>query len=135
MRSPCVLKYGSTDAPARGVVVVVAVKEETRRSTLECHVFLSLFKLPTDQLTADPEELEVELALPKYMRQCLSHQLIVSLVGLLRFSKLYSRGVGGIVVVVVIIEVVVVDVGSGESDCIVVRSITEVVIGGTEEVS
>ncbi|GKC49330.1 hypothetical protein Tco_1072075, partial [Tanacetum coccineum] len=37
--------------------------------------------------------------------------------------------VGGIVFIVVIIEVVAVDVGSGESDCIVVRSITGVVIG------
>ncbi|GKE16242.1 hypothetical protein Tco_1423819 [Tanacetum coccineum] len=43
--------------------------------------------------------------------------------------------VGGIAVVVVIIKVVDVDVGSGESDCIVVRSIIGVVIGGTEEVS
>ncbi|GKG57536.1 hypothetical protein Tco_0587134, partial [Tanacetum coccineum] len=42
-------------------------------------------------------------------------------------------GVVGIVVVV-IIEVVDVDVGSGESDCIVVRSITGVVITGTETI-
>nr|GFA56131.1 hypothetical protein [Tanacetum cinerariifolium] len=37
--------------------------------------------------------------------------------------------------VVVIIEVVAVDVGSGEPDCDVMRSITEVVIRGTEEMS
>ncbi|GKG51890.1 hypothetical protein Tco_0544528, partial [Tanacetum coccineum] len=39
------------------------------------------------------------------------------------------------VVVVVIVEVVAVDVGSGELDYEFVRSITGVVIGGTEEVS
>nr|GFD57708.1 hypothetical protein [Tanacetum cinerariifolium] len=44
-------------------------------------------------------------------------------------------GGGGKDVVIVITEVVAVDVGSGEPDCDVVRSITEVVIGGTEEVS
>ncbi|GKF52828.1 hypothetical protein Tco_0159738 [Tanacetum coccineum] len=59
--------------------------------------------------------------------------------GILRFSNLYSLdlcgGGGGRVIVVVIIEVFAVDVGSGESDCIVMRSITGVVIGGTEEVS
>ncbi|GKG57564.1 hypothetical protein Tco_0587162, partial [Tanacetum coccineum] len=42
---------------------------------------------------------------------------------------------GGRVVVVVIVEVVAVDVGNGESDCDFMRSITEMVIGGTEEVS
>nr|GEU58615.1 retrovirus-related Pol polyprotein from transposon TNT 1-94 [Tanacetum cinerariifolium] len=42
-------------------------------------------------------------------------------------------GDGGIVVVVITTEVVAVNLGSGEPDCDVVRSITEVVIGGTDE--
>ncbi|GJS42779.1 hypothetical protein Tco_0567822 [Tanacetum coccineum] len=44
-------------------------------------------------------------------------------------------GGGGRVIVVVIVEVVAVGVGSRESNCIIVRSITGVVIGGIEEVS
>ncbi|GJR01824.1 hypothetical protein Tco_0524808 [Tanacetum coccineum] len=60
----------------------------------------------------------------------------LTLWGILRFSKLYSLvPCSGRDVVVVIIEVVDVDVGNEESDSIVVRSITGVVIGGTEEVS
>nr|GFC09052.1 hypothetical protein [Tanacetum cinerariifolium] len=46
----------------------------------------------------------------------------------------FCYGGGGRDGVVVIIEVVVVDVGSREPDCDVVRLITGVVIGGTEEV-
>ncbi|GKG53166.1 hypothetical protein Tco_0552434, partial [Tanacetum coccineum] len=42
---------------------------------------------------------------------------------------------GRVVVIVVIAEIITVDVGRGESDCVVVRSIIGVVIGGTEEVS
>nr|GEW47930.1 hypothetical protein [Tanacetum cinerariifolium] len=56
----------------------------------------------------------------------------------MRFTKIRSAvlcyGGGGRDVVVVIIEVVAVDVGSEEPDYDVVRSITGVVIGGTEEV-
>nr|GFA13207.1 hypothetical protein [Tanacetum cinerariifolium] len=44
-------------------------------------------------------------------------------------------GGGGIVVVVMTVEVVADEVGSGEPDCEVVRSITRVVNEGTEEVS
>nr|GEV79792.1 hypothetical protein [Tanacetum cinerariifolium] len=44
-------------------------------------------------------------------------------------------GGGGIVIVVMTVEVVADDVGSGEPDYDIVRSITGVVIGGTEEVS
>nr|GEY72789.1 hypothetical protein [Tanacetum cinerariifolium] len=58
---------------------------------------------------------------------------------LMRFTKIGSvmlrYGGGGRDVVVVIIEVVAIDVGSGEPDCDVMRSITGVVIEGTEEVS
>nr|GFC45756.1 hypothetical protein [Tanacetum cinerariifolium] len=56
----------------------------------------------------------------------------------MRFTKIRSVlccGGCGRDVVVVIIEVVAVDVGSREPDCDVVRSIIEVVIGGTEEKS
>nr|GEW52086.1 hypothetical protein [Tanacetum cinerariifolium] len=57
----------------------------------------------------------------------------------MRFTKIRSAvlccGGGERDVVVVIIEVVAVDVGSGEPDCDFVRSITGVVIGGTEELS
>nr|GEY63094.1 hypothetical protein [Tanacetum cinerariifolium] len=43
-------------------------------------------------------------------------------------------GGGGIVVVFMTVEVVADEVGSGEPDCKVVRSITKVVNGGTEEI-
>ncbi|GKB58846.1 hypothetical protein Tco_0915032 [Tanacetum coccineum] len=60
-----------------------------------------------------------------YLINCLSH-----LVGNIEILQV----IYGIVVVVMIIEVVADDVGSGESDFIVVKLITGVVIGGTEEV-
>nr|GEY74219.1 hypothetical protein [Tanacetum cinerariifolium] len=50
-------------------------------------------------------------------------------------NKLLVGGGGGIVVVVMTAEVIADYVGSGEPNCDVVRSITEVVIGGIEEVS
>ncbi|GKD27819.1 hypothetical protein Tco_1234033, partial [Tanacetum coccineum] len=67
---------------------------------------------------------------------CFFEQLDVDLNNLapMTFAEPHTRG-GGRDVVVVIIEVVAIDVGSGELDCIVMRSITRVVIGGTEEVS
>ncbi|GJX04057.1 hypothetical protein Tco_0189973 [Tanacetum coccineum] len=128
---------GALSAMLEGVVVVAVKAGALGWSSWNVTSLSSLFnELPPDQLDVDwnnltpmtfvglhtspfgqilQAELEVELALPNLLR------------------------VGGIVVVVVvvvvIIEVVAVDVGSGESDCIVMRSITRVVIGGTEEVS
>ncbi|GJZ97787.1 hypothetical protein Tco_0670240 [Tanacetum coccineum] len=90
----------------------VAMMVETHEEILVRHVsFVAFYELPPDQLDVDLNNLTPRTS-----------------------ASLHTR-VGGIVVVVVIIEVVAIDVGSGESDCIIVRSITGVVIGGTKEVS
>ncbi|GJT21982.1 hypothetical protein Tco_0891919 [Tanacetum coccineum] len=101
-------------------------------------------KTPADSYrVSNVEEEEVAATektkmLPKYLEHQMRplEEVVVVAIKVETQEEFLVRGGGGrVVVVVMMIEVVAMDVGSGELDSIVVRSIIGVVIGGTKEVS
>ncbi|GJY88061.1 hypothetical protein Tco_0502689 [Tanacetum coccineum] len=110
------LKYLEHQMRLLEEVEEVAMKVETQKEFLVRHVSVfSFYELPPDQLDVDLNNLT-----------------------LMNFAEPHTSHCGGgrrVVIVVVIVEIVAIDVRRGELDCDFVRSITRVVIGGTEEVS
>ncbi|GJU73213.1 hypothetical protein Tco_1264618 [Tanacetum coccineum] len=128
------LKYLEHQTRLLEEVEVVAMKVETQEEFLVHHVsFISFYELPPDELDVDLNNLTPMTSAEPHTSHCERHEpgrsyLQTSFVE--EFPS-YQQSV----VVVVIVEIIAIDVGSEESDYELVRSITRVVIQGTEEVS